>query len=126
MCNEPIKTPVLGASQENKGRVSGRGGRTPLKLLKVVFVHAHAVKLEGEAAAELRRRIGIHLDNTVSHPCELRGDKVYVFYISLIEGKVHLNLLLREACEGGEGKGSGLVLHIFILYWWGNYNIWTY
>src|SRR3989344_3808336 len=81
-----------------------------------MLVHAHPIELEAEPPTQLADRILAAL--VVRMPVRSDGghDEIHVLHVSLIEGKVHLYLFLRNPFEDGEVEYPGCVCHIDALY----------
>ncbi|HCR52444.1 TPA: hypothetical protein DIV48_02225 [Candidatus Kaiserbacteria bacterium] len=68
-------------------------------MFEVVLVHAHAVELERETAAQFRGRIfpalviGLTLLGNGIH------DEIYVLHVSFVQSKMHFELLLGNSLE---------------------------
>jgi len=89
-----------------------------LKLLEVIFVHAHAVELEREASAKFCNRELVAFARFIS----IRGvalerlhNQIHVLHIAFVEGEVHLDLFLREPGQGWQIICPGRVGHRGIL-----------
>src|SRR3989344_3036245 len=62
-------------------------------------MEAGAIKLEGESTTQLRNDIRVKLERSSTHIAKFLANKIYLFYVSLIERNMHFHLFLRNPRE---------------------------
>src|SRR5690606_20578127 len=89
-------------SRFGKRATCGERSRTALKLLEVIFVHAHPVEFEREAAAQFGDKIGVIFRILLFKRLDFFHYQIDMLNISGVETEMNGNLLFRYALESGE------------------------
>jgi len=73
-----------------------------LELLEIVFVHTHAIEFERETTTQFGDDVRVAFGIGLFERLDFLHNEIRVLHVSLVEGEVHFDLLLRNPFQHGQ------------------------